>query len=49
MLEIVADPPSPSCYLLFSELRVQEFQCLDPDPFLPRARGRFATVSHPPA
>ena len=35
MLEIVADPPSPSCYLLFSELRIEEFQCLDPDPFPP--------------
>jgi hypothetical protein len=44
MSEIVADPPDPSCYLLFSGPGIEEFQSVDPDPFLPRARdarGRF--------
>jgi hypothetical protein len=46
MPEIVADPPLPSRYQLFSRPEIQESQQLGPDPFLPRARdarGRFAT------
>ncbi|HEX3412681.1 MAG TPA: DUF5681 domain-containing protein [Stellaceae bacterium] len=38
----------PSCYLLFSGPGIEEFQSVDPDPFLPRARdtrGRFAKGS----
>jgi hypothetical protein len=38
----------PSCYLLFSRPEIEEFQSVDPDPFLPRARdirGRFAKGS----
>jgi hypothetical protein len=45
MPEIVADPPSPSCYHLFSGTGIKEFQRLGPDPSSPRgrdARGRFA-------
>jgi hypothetical protein len=38
MLEI-ADPPDPSCYLLFSGTGIQESQWLGPDPFSPCARG----------
>jgi hypothetical protein len=34
---IVADPPSASCSHLFSGPGIQEFQGLDPDPFLLRA------------
>jgi len=48
MSEIVADPPDPSCYLLFSGPGIEEFQSVDPDPFLHRARdarGRFAKGS----
>jgi hypothetical protein len=48
MSEIVADPPDTSCYLLFSGLGIEEFQSVDPDPSLPRARdarGRFAKGS----
>ena len=48
MSEIGADPPDPSCYLLFSGPAIEEFQSVDPDPFLPRARdtrGRFAKRS----
>jgi hypothetical protein len=48
MPEIVADPPAPSCYHLFPEPGTQESQRLDPDLFLPRARGargRFAKGS----
>jgi hypothetical protein len=48
MSEIVADPPDTSCYLLFSGPGIEEFQSVDPDPFLPRARdarGRFAKGS----
>jgi hypothetical protein len=37
MPEIVADPPSASCYHLFSGTGIQEFQRLAPDPFLLRA------------
>jgi len=33
MPEIVADPPTPSCYHLFSGAGIQEFQLLGPDPF----------------
>ena len=38
----------PSCYLLFSGPGIEEFQSVDPDPILPRARdtrGRFAKGS----
>jgi hypothetical protein len=48
MSEIVADPLDPSCYLLFSGGGIEEFQSVDPDPFLYRARdaqGRFAKGS----
>ena len=48
MPEIVADPPSPSCYHLFSGTGIKESQRLGPDPFLRRgreARGRFAKGS----
>ncbi len=48
MPEIVADPPSPACYLLFSGDGIKEYQKLGPDLFSPRARdarGRFATGS----
>jgi hypothetical protein len=48
MSEIVADPPDPSCYLLFSGQGIEEFQSVDPDLFLSRARdarGRFAKGS----
>jgi hypothetical protein len=38
MPEIVADPPSPSCYRLFPRLGIEESQQLGPDLFLPRAR-----------
>jgi hypothetical protein len=39
MSEIVADPPNPSCYLLFSGPGIEELQRVGPDPFPPRARG----------
>ena len=45
MPEIVADPPSPSCYRLFPGSGIQEFQQLGPDLLLPRTREvreRFA-------
>jgi Family of unknown function (DUF5681) len=48
MSEIVADLPDPSCYRLFSGHGIEEFQSVDPDPFLHRARdaqGRFAKGS----
>jgi len=48
MSEIIADPPDPSCYLLFSGPGIEEFQSVAPDPSLPRARdarGRFAKGS----
>jgi hypothetical protein len=48
MSEIVADPPDPSCYLLFVEPGIEQFQSVNPDPSLPRARdahGRFAKGS----
>ena len=48
MSEIVADPPDRSCYLLFSGQGIEEFQSVDPDLFLSRARdarGRFAKGS----
>ena len=48
MPEIVADPPSPSCYRLFSGPGVEESQLLGPDPFSPcagDADGRFAKGS----
>jgi hypothetical protein len=48
MPEIATDPPTSSCYRLYSRHRFQESQLLGPDPFLPRARdarGRFAKGS----
>ena len=39
MPEIVADPPSSSCFRLFSALGIAEYQWLSPDLFLLRARG----------
>jgi hypothetical protein len=45
MPDIIADPPDPPCYLLFSRPGIEEYQQLAPDPLLPRprdARGRFA-------
>src|SRR5215472_8847587 len=48
MPEIVAEPPSSSCYHLFLGSGVQESQRLDPDLLRPRARdarGRFAKGS----
>ena len=33
MLEIMAHLPVPSCYLLFSEPGIEQFQSLDRDPF----------------
>ena len=40
MPEIVAEPPSSSCYRLFPASRIQESQGVDSDRFLPRARVR---------
>ena len=48
MTEIAADPPASSCNRLYPRPRFQEFQSLEPDPFLRRARdacGRFAKGS----
>ena len=36
---VSSQPVSPSCYRLFPDPGIEEFQWLDPDPFLPRARG----------
>jgi hypothetical protein len=50
MSEIFADPPDPSCYLLFSGPGIEESQLVDPDPSLYRvrdARGRFAEARRP--
>jgi hypothetical protein len=41
MPEIAADPPSPSCYRLFSGSGIQEFQRFGPDLFC-FARTRYA-------
>src|SRR6266403_4408018 len=48
MSEAVADPLSPRCSLLLSRPRIEEYQSLRPDLFLPRARdarGHFAKGS----
>jgi len=48
MPEVATDPLLPSCYRLISDPGIEQFQSLDPDPFLPRtrdARGRFAKGS----
>jgi Family of unknown function (DUF5681) len=48
MSEAVADPLSPRCSLLLSRPRIEEYQSLGPDRYLPRARdtrGRFAKGS----
>ena len=48
MPETADDPPASSCNRLYPRPRFQEFQSLEPDPFLPRAReacGRFAKGS----
>jgi hypothetical protein len=45
MSEMIANPPDPSCYLLFSGPGIVEYQSVDPDPLPPRARDareRFA-------
>jgi hypothetical protein len=50
MLEIFADPPDRSCYLLFSGPGIEESQWVDPDPSLHRvrdARGGFAEARRP--
>src|SRR5580700_1877129 len=39
MPEALADPPTWSCYLLFCEPRIVEYQCVDPDLFSPPAQG----------
>jgi hypothetical protein len=38
MPQHITDPPDPSCYHLLFGSRIQEFQSLAPDPFVPRAR-----------
>ena len=38
MPELLAQPLSLSCYRLFPDPGIEEFQRLDPDPFLPPAR-----------
>jgi hypothetical protein len=48
MSETVADPPDPSCYLLFFGPGIEESQSVGPDPSSRRARdihGRFAMGS----
>jgi hypothetical protein len=48
MPDIIAHPPDPSCYRLFSEPGIEESQSLAPDPFSSNARdthGRFAKGS----
>jgi Family of unknown function (DUF5681) len=48
MPEVVVDPLSPRCSLLLSRPRIEEYQSLGPDRFLPRprdSRGRFAKGS----
>jgi hypothetical protein len=48
MPNIIADPPDPPCYPLFSEPGIEESQSLNPDPFSSNARdrrGRFAKGS----
>jgi hypothetical protein len=45
MPETVADPLLPSCYHLFPRPEIQESQQLGPDPFFPRAHGRFSRGS----
>jgi hypothetical protein len=43
MPEIAADPPSASCYHLFSGTGIHEFQRLGPDPFcFARGPARYA-------
>jgi hypothetical protein len=45
MPNIIADPPLPRCYLLFSGTGIKQYQSLDPDLFRSRARDareRFA-------
>jgi Family of unknown function (DUF5681) len=44
MPEVICDPSSLCCYPLLSRPRIEEYQSLGPDRFLPRARdarGRF--------
>lgn len=48
MPDIIVDLPDPRCYSRFSGPGIEEYQSLDPDPFLSRARdarGRFARGS----
>jgi hypothetical protein len=50
MSEMIANPPDPSCYLLFSGPGIVEYQSVDPDPLPPRARdarGRPRGIPNP--
>ena len=50
MSEIIADPPNPSCYRLFSGPGIEESQSVDPDPFcLARAMRRGVSPREAPA
>ena len=42
MPEILADPPDPTCYHLFSGTGIEENQPLAPDPFSSRAHDAYA-------
>jgi hypothetical protein len=42
MPEIIADPPSPSCFRLFTAAEISEFQWLSPDLFFCFARDAGA-------
>jgi hypothetical protein len=44
MPQIIADPPSPSRYRLFSGSGIRESQGLGPDPFWLRGRGALAVA-----
>jgi len=48
MPEIFAQPLSPTCYRLFPDPGIAEFQWLGSGPFLPRARTREAPHSDLP-
>jgi len=45
MPEILAQPLSPTCYRLFPDPGIAEFQWLDPDPFLPARATRARATS----
>jgi hypothetical protein len=44
MAKIAAGSPVPSCHSPVSETGFEQNQCLDPDPFSPRARERAAPL-----